>query len=206
MRRGPVRTVILTVVGVIVVIAVAAAIFIYSGAFNVAAVGSHFRPMEVMLEATMDRSVRAHAADVSAPPSYTPEMVADGFDHYHEMCVVCHGAPGVDRGEIGQGLYPDGPKLARAASDWDDRELFWIIKNGIQSSGMPGFGPTHDDQKIWGIVAFLRKLEHMTPQQYQALVAQAKAEGDEGEHDHDHASDMPMHVDPPGTPPHTHTH
>ena len=36
---------------------------------------------------------------------------------------------------------------------------------------MPAWGPTHDDQRIWAMVAFLQKLPDLTPEQYQILTA-----------------------------------
>lgn len=50
----------------------------------------------------------------------------------------------------------------------DTTEAFWIIKNGIKYTGMPAFGPTHSNQKIWAITDFLlNKLNKMSPQEYQ---------------------------------------
>ena len=49
--------------------------------------------------------------------------------------------------------------------------VFWIVKHGIKASGMPSWGPTHDDQRIWAMVAFLQKLPQLTPEQYQILTA-----------------------------------
>jgi mono/diheme cytochrome c family protein len=34
------------------------------------------------------------------------------------------------------------------------RRQFWIIKHGVKASGMPGWGPAHDDQRIWAMAAF----------------------------------------------------
>lgn len=55
-----------------------------------------------------------------------------------------------------------------------------MIKHGIKASGMPAWGPTHDDQRIWAVVAFLQKLPELTPQQYQVLTA--RSEEDPGHH------------------------
>jgi hypothetical protein len=63
-------------------------------------------------------------------------------------------------------------------------ETFWTIKHGIKMSAMPAWGATHDDQAIWGIVAFLRKLPGMTPEQYQAMTKSSSE--DEGGHHHHH--------------------
>jgi len=54
------------------------------------------------------------------------------------MCVMCHGAPGVERFDAGKGLYPDAPDLAEAAPDWTLQETYWITKNGIKDTGHAG--------------------------------------------------------------------
>jgi hypothetical protein len=40
-------------------------------------------------------------------------------------------------------------------------------------TGMPAWGVTHDDEILWDVVAFLRKLPEFTPEQYQTLVKSA---------------------------------
>jgi hypothetical protein len=93
------------------------------------------------------------------------------------MCATCHGAPGLERSEIGKGMNPRPPDLADVAAEWTDRELFWITSNGIKLAGMPGFGLTHSDGEIWGIVAFLRRLENMSAAEYRRLANEAGARG-----------------------------
>lgn len=109
----------------------------------------------------------------------------------------CHGAPGVERTETGQGLYPQGPDLAEEAGEYSDGALFWVIKNGVKFTGMPAYGPTHSDEEIWGLVAFLRRLENTSAQEYAALLEQARAsqaqDGEEGGHSY-----------APGAPSHSH--
>ena len=36
---------------------------------------------------------------------------------------------------------------------------------------MPAWGITHEDERIWAMVAFLQKLPELTPEQYQILTA-----------------------------------
>lgn len=51
------------------------------------------------------------------------------------------------------------------------RQQYWVIKHGIMASGMAAFGPTHNDERIWAMVAFLQKLPEMTTEQYQIITA-----------------------------------
>jgi mono/diheme cytochrome c family protein len=39
-----------------------------------------------------------------------------------------------------------------------DRELFWVIKNGIRLSGMPGFAKIESDEQIWELTYYVRSL------------------------------------------------
>jgi mono/diheme cytochrome c family protein len=169
----------------------------YTGAYNVAATQDHTALGRWILKTGQTRSVAVRADDVPEPPPFDADMVEHGFEHYQAMCVDCHGAPGVDRGEFGQGMTPTPPDLSEEAAHWSEKELFWITKNGIKLAGMPAFGPTHSDEEIWGLVAFMRELEGMTPQDYEEWEARlAPAEGDtavDAGHSHE-----------PGTPAHSH--
>src|SRR6266566_4001402 len=54
------------------------------------------------------RSIEAHAAGITAPPWLDdPAKVLMGIEHFAAHCAVCHGAPGVPKGDIAQGLYPN---------------------------------------------------------------------------------------------------
>ena len=96
-----------------------------------------------------------------------------GFGHYDEMCTLCHGGPGIERSEIGKGLNPQAPDLAKAVKAWTPRQLFWIINHGVKMTGMPSFGATHDDDEVWSIVAFVEKLPQISPEQYQRMKREA---------------------------------
>lgn len=187
------KTVAVTLVVTLLLLVAGALGFIYSGVYDVAADRGHSGLTSWILGALQERSVAARLGDVPDPPATDSTMLAHGFDHFHAMCVDCHGAPGIERGELGQGMAPTPPDLAEEAAELTSRELFWITKHGIKLAGMPAFGPTHSDEDIWGIVAFVERLPDMTPETYQAWVERL-ASGD-GETGHTHA---------PGTPAHEH--
>lgn len=144
-------------------------IFIQTGFYDVSASSPDPRPIRWILGTTSNNSIEHYAKGIALPSLTDSLMIKEGFDHYDEMCVGCHGAPGVDRSEIGKGLYPHGPNLANSAKEMMPEELYWVTKNGIKSTGMPAFGKTHSDQKIWAIVAFLEKMKNVTPQGYAAM-------------------------------------
>lgn len=169
------------IVAVIVVVGGGLAV-ILSGAFNVAATNPDSAMTTWILHTTMKRSVAMRSSAIVAPDSFTEAQVRAGSNEFRAMCAGCHGAPGRMRSAAGKGLRPRAPDLALAANDWTNADLFWIIKNGIKMTGMPAFGPTHDDQALWNIVAFVRQLPSMTAEQYQRFADEAAAAGSEHEH------------------------
>jgi hypothetical protein len=40
-------------------------------------------------------------------------------------------------------------------------------------TGMPAWGVTHDDALLWDVVAFVRKLPELTPEQYETMIKNA---------------------------------
>jgi mono/diheme cytochrome c family protein len=165
------------------------ATFIVSGGYNVAATEPHAGLTQWILNTAMARSVSIRAREVSAPTQFTQEQVQSGFSEFNEMCVTCHGAPGREKGEVGKGLNPPPPDLAEHADHWANAELFWIVKHGIKMTGMPAFGPTHSDDQLWTIVAFVKMLPQLSSEGYEKM---KKTSGDVrehpggGEHDNDH--------------------
>jgi mono/diheme cytochrome c family protein len=183
---------------VVAILVLAAVGFIYSGLYDVSASNPDRGLIRWALITTQERSVHrgveALKGKIVVPNLEDPKRIRTGLVHYHEMCTTCHGAPGVNISEIGQGLNPDPPELSDTGRD-EPEETFWVVKNGIKMTGMPAFGLTHTDDEIWDIVAFLRRMGKLSPQEYQALVGQAGVKGAEGEeheheegHEHEHGA------------------
>jgi mono/diheme cytochrome c family protein len=155
---------------VLLILVIGIILFLYSGAYNVSAMVPHNRLTLWMINTLKDNSIEKRSSDIKVPNNLNDtSLVKIGFEHYREMCQGCHGAPGIERNEIGQGLYPKPPNLAHSAKEMPASELFWITKNGIKLTGMPAFGKTHSDDKIWAIVAFMKTLPSMSKEQYQTL-------------------------------------
>jgi mono/diheme cytochrome c family protein len=157
------------IVGTLLALGLIALAGAYSGLVNVAASYPHAAVTQWLLHAAMARSAKYHARDVPRPPAALKQMEGQGAEQYREMCAQCHGAPGVEPDEIGKGLTPSAPDLVNNASDWTSQELFWIIKNGVRFTGMPAWGPTHTDDQLWALTAFVLALPGLTPQRYREL-------------------------------------
>ena len=196
------KNIISTLIVIVILVLLAGLGIIYSGGLSVAATNQDPALVSWVLSTARERSIEHHAANIIAPTDTvlnSPETLRDGFEHYNEMCVVCHGAPGVDAGEARKGLNPKPPLLAKLKDISTDPlgEVFWIIKNGIKMTAMPAWGPTHSDDKIWAMVAFVRKLPNMSAEEYKAMQKQLAESG--GSHEHEHA-------DQDEAKPHEHMH
>jgi mono/diheme cytochrome c family protein len=183
------------VAGALSALVAAISVVIYAGIYNIAADVPHTQPVYWLLEELRDRSVAIRAKDIVVPKDLDElKRISAGAGQYAEMCSGCHLAPGMKRTEISRGLYPRAPELRRK-SDLTPAEQFWIIKHGVKMTGMPAWGITHDDELLWDVVAFLRKLPELTAEQYRALAKSAPTHEEmmhdmEMSTDHDH-SDHP---------------
>jgi mono/diheme cytochrome c family protein len=151
--------------GLLVAVMVAIGIA-YTGAYNVAATEEHTSAVRWLFDTTFRNSVQARAAKIRPPENYTPEMIAAGASDYKLMSQHCHSGPGIEREKWAEGMRPNPPRLKDAAKNWKPNEVFWIIKYGAKMSGMPAFGPTHEDKELWNIAAFVSQLPAITSQEY----------------------------------------
>ena len=174
-----------------VIALVGGGLFLYLGTYPMGADVPHNRLTYWLLETLRERSVARAAGDIEVPHDLnTSERLLAGGADYNDMCAGCHLRPGKTESDFTLGLYPAPPNLSEAignvatgpqnSESADEEELkrdFWIIKHGIKASGMPAWGPTHDDQRIWNMVAFIQKLPELTPAQYQILTARGGGPG-----------------------------
>ena len=154
------------------VVGAAAVFLIVSGAVSAGATAPISKAERTFAKIALDRSVARRAPKTTSPVKATPETLAKALPHYKKMCLTCHGAGAVDPSAIGEGLNPPAPDLSQpSVQGRTDGELFWLIQNGIRMTGMPAFGPTHKDDDIWALVAFLRHLPELTAEEEAALEA-----------------------------------
>ena len=159
----------------ITLVLIAVLSFIYSGIFNVSAQWDDPEWLRWILASTREESVEARAENIKSPTLGSETQIVNGFRSYREMCAVCHTPPGGTDSPIKQGLNPTPPNLAAAEDHaMSEAELFWVIKNGIRMTGMPAWGPSHDDAEIWSIVAFLKALPTIDADEYKRLDAETK--------------------------------
>lgn len=166
--------------GVLALLGVGGLIVVYTGAYNVAATEEHTAFTRWAFDTTMHNAVEQRAAAHAPPGTVGPDRIAAGATAYRASCQHCHAGPGVERADWASGMRPRPPHLTEAATKWEPAEVFWLDRHGIRMSGMPAFGPTHDDEQLWNIVAFVKQLPAMTPERYASLGAGAGAGGGGG--------------------------
>jgi mono/diheme cytochrome c family protein len=159
------------------------AVVLASGAYNVAATSLPSKMETRLAQYSLNRSVALRAPSTKNPVPATPATWKAGLAHYKENCLVCHGAPGVDAGELAAGLNPPAPDLTLPrVQARPDGELFWIVSNGIRTSGMAAFSPTHKPEEIWHIVSFMRHLPELTAEEQRALKGGGEQKAEEPHH------------------------
>lgn len=143
-----------------------AALVIYSGVYNIAATRQHIAPVYWLLETVMRRSVIRHSQHIEVPPLSEPAAIERGLRLYHSNCLPCHGAPGIAPDGFALGMLPEPANLALTARQWRPAELYWVVKHGVKTSGMPAWEFRMSDSEMWAIVAFVATLPRLSPGQY----------------------------------------
>jgi mono/diheme cytochrome c family protein len=102
---------------------------------------------------------RSSREGVPPAPADREASAKEGEQLFGTECGACHGNSGHNPTDAGRWMYPRAADLTAVnAQSYSDRELFWIIKNGIRLSGMPAFGKVESDEHIWDLVFFVRAL------------------------------------------------
>ena len=165
---------ILAAIGAVAVIAAfGAAVFFLGGFYNVAGTSEDPALVNWALARVRTASIVRHAHD--APPGNfndAANVPAGAREFAKHGCAHCHGAPGVNWAKYSEGLHPDPPNLKDVVNDRTPEQLFWVIKNGINMTGMPSFKLAGaKDEDLWLIVAFLKKLPTVAEADYKAWTA-----------------------------------
>jgi mono/diheme cytochrome c family protein len=165
---------LLAVIGALaIIVGILAAGYFFLGFYNVAAAEDDPQIVSWALPKVRDASIDRHSAGLTSSVKLDDPAVIQAGAHAFQQrgCFNCHGAPGVDWQKFSEGMHPDAPDLKEVADD-EPRMIFWVIKNGINMTGMPSFGKIGvEDKEIWSIVAFVKKWTTVTPENYKAWSA-----------------------------------
>ena len=164
---GILFSVIAAIIGVFAVVS--------SGMISVAADKAHQPMVYDFLNWARSQSIAKASEDIIVPKLDEAAMISSGGADYNDMCAGCHLSPAVESTDLSAGLYPKPPNFTdvevaeRYKSEAGAQQSFWAIKHGIMASGMPAWGATHDDDRLWAMVAFIRVLPELSADQYTML-------------------------------------
>jgi mono/diheme cytochrome c family protein len=165
---------ILATIGLLAIIgAVGVVAFFFAGFYSVAGTAGDPDIVRWALVRVRMASINRHAHDTPPANFDDPATIQNGARTFAAIgCVSCHGAPGVNWAKFSEGLHPDPPDLKELVNDRTPPELFWVVKNGINMTGMPSFALAGaKDQDLWSIVAFLKQLPNISEADYKAWTA-----------------------------------
>lgn len=94
------------------------------------------------------------------PVAPTPESINQGRDLYLSNCSVCHGKEGKGDGPAASSLKTKPANFLDKghSSIYGPGEKYWIVANGIEATGMPGF-PKLSAEERWHLVNFIIELQ-----------------------------------------------
>jgi hypothetical protein len=153
--------------------AVVAAGFFFGGFYSVAGTANEPDIVKSVLVRVRTASIVRHAKDPVPGNLEDPATIQAGAREFVEHgCTNCHGGPGVNWAKFSEGLHPDPPDLKDVVGDRTPAELFWVIKNGINMTGMPSFALAGaKDDELWKIVAFLKRLPNVSEADFKTWTA-----------------------------------
>lgn len=141
------------------------------GLINLSAVPPHPDGWaHLLLHYGMEKSVARHAdPPASSEPLDSPAMIMRGAATYSVVCANCHGGPGLGQSPVAFSMRPEPPMVIDATSRYSDKELFFIVANGVRYSGMPAYPVQNRPDEIWALVSFLKTTPKMSRETYLGL-------------------------------------
>jgi mono/diheme cytochrome c family protein len=135
--------------------------------------GFSAREQPSAIEAYLARHARRlatppHTREMTNPVQQTELAIAEARDHFADHCAICHANDGSGRTLINAGLYPPAPDMREAGTqELSDGEIFYIIRNGVRFTGMPGWGG--EDEENWKLVLFIRHLPKLSAKELELM-------------------------------------
>ncbi|HEX2163704.1 MAG TPA: c-type cytochrome [Thermoanaerobaculia bacterium] len=154
---------------------------VVTGMVPLSAAEGHWGITEWLFQAAKRRTLAARALWIDPPPLDDPALVLRGAGHYELGCRPCHGTASDPPPRTLTEMLPTPPFLPERLDRLGPGELFWVVKNGIKLTGMPGWPSQRREDEVWAMVAFLERLPELGPDEYARLARNEEiAAGDEG--------------------------
>jgi mono/diheme cytochrome c family protein len=165
---------IFSIIGVLaIIVGIGAVAFFFGGFYSVAGTAEDPAVVTWALTHVRTASINHYARDQPPVSINDPASVQAGAKAFATHgCSSCHGGPGVNWAKFSEGLHPDPPDLKEIVDHRTPAQLFWVVRNGINMTGMPSFALAGvKDDEIWSIVAFLKKLPGVSEADYKNWTA-----------------------------------
>ena len=170
-----VRTVVVTVIGLVVLGIVAVLTGRIPANADAEPGGLEHWVASRSLHAAIRRGIDGEVDPLPADDS----TLTRGVRLYATHCAVCHGTSDHKPSSIAQGLFQKPPQFAK--DDVTDDSVvvtYWKITHGIRFTGMPAYATTLTPNQRWAIATFLRHQEELPPRAESAWKALPSAATD----------------------------
>lgn len=167
---------LLGVLATIVGLAVAAFLFVKSGAISMATTASPL-PFEKAVASMALHASIGNARNEKNPLPLTDANLLAGANEYREHCAFCHGTPGRPSAAL-KTMFPKPPQLfekRQMVTDDPEGVTYWKVTHGIRLSGMPGFATLLSDTKRWQVTMLVAHADRLPPGLTRALERQLAA-------------------------------
>lgn len=118
-------------------------------------------------------SIPSNASRQTNPYARDAEAWVEGGRQFQDHCAVCHDENGSGKSEIGRNTYPKAPDMRLEDTQrLSDGGLYFVIANGVRYTAMPAWAGEHTPAEIWKMVAFIRKLPALTPEELEKVTGE----------------------------------
>jgi len=122
------------------------------------------------LGVSAQQSITLRSIWLAVPDLSDPAALQRAAGHYEMVCATCHGSPAGPPEQFADDLVPAPPRLIVQMDNWHpDARVFWTVKHGIKHSAMPAWPSQLRDDEVWDMVAFLKSMSSMQPEEYAQL-------------------------------------
>lgn len=137
-------------------------------------------PFEEKIAAVSLEVAMRGSADLKPTGDLTDEQLVKGAKLYLQNCALCHGLPGqADATAVAKGLFPGPPQLFQPDHGVTEDPIgstYWVVKNGIRLTGMPGFESALIDDELWSVSRLVQKANAL-PQEAKDVLTPKKGDG-----------------------------
>ncbi|MEW6128733.1 MAG: MbnH family di-heme enzyme [Acidobacteriota bacterium] len=100
----------------------------------------------------------AAAKKLQNPLNLTEADLINGRALYNQHCASCHGADGKAQTAAAKALKKKPTDLTDHHTHFlKDGEIYWVIANGIRTSGMPAYKTKMSERERWQVVSYVRQ-------------------------------------------------